>query len=94
MTPGLGEIAENAVHLVLEGHGAHADAAHEHAPANEEHGCSGAFHVCPCHHSFAFESAGETRLPVASTSTLLVAPAEIDAPPAAHVRGVYRPPIA
>ena len=33
-------------------HGAHAqDAGADHAPDGDEHGCSGTFHLCSCHHS-------------------------------------------
>lgn len=52
LTPGLTEAAENAWHLVAEGHVAHApDAGPEHAPSGDEHGCSGTFHLCSCHPS-------------------------------------------
>lgn len=54
LTPGLGEVVENAWHLVAAGHAAHASQEGPgHAPAGDEHGCSGAFHLCSCHHSLA-----------------------------------------
>lgn len=47
--PGSAEALENAVHLVTEGHGAHAIADEEHDPEGDEHGCSPTFHTCGCH---------------------------------------------
>ena len=54
MVPGSGEMFENIVHLVQEGHLAHAlpDAAHQ--DNGPEHGCSGPFHFCHCHTSTVF----------------------------------------
>ena len=47
--PGAGEALENVVHLVAEGHSAHADGTSDrHQPPGREHGCSGAFHLCHC----------------------------------------------
>ena len=52
MTPGLAEAAENLWHFARVGHTAHAqDAGEDHAPDGDEHGCSGTFHLCSCHHS-------------------------------------------
>lgn len=52
LTPGLTEAAENLWHLASAGHGAHAvGAGVDHAPRGDEHGCSGTFHLCACHHS-------------------------------------------
>jgi len=54
LTPGLLEAAENVWHLAATGHSAHApDRGADHSPAGDEHGCSGAFHLCSCHHSLA-----------------------------------------
>lgn len=50
--PGVSEAFENAGHVVLEGHGVHAQEleGHEaHDPMHLEHGCGGGVHVCPCH---------------------------------------------
>ncbi len=50
LTPGLVEAAENLWHVVESGHAAHAaDAGRDHLPQDEEHGCSGTFHLCSCH---------------------------------------------
>jgi len=55
LTPGLVEVTENAWDLVAAGHLAHtADQAPSDAPG-DEHGCSGPFHLCSCHHSLAFD---------------------------------------
>lgn len=52
MTPGLTEATENLWHLVRSGHTAHSvEAGPDHAPEDDEHGCSGAFHLCSCHHT-------------------------------------------
>jgi len=50
--PALGELIELAAHAVEHGDLAHADDdEHDAAPLGEdEHGCSGSFHLCPCHH--------------------------------------------
>ena len=48
MTPGAGELTENAVHLISNGHTAHAFDDAEHEPTGAEHGCSSTFHVCQC----------------------------------------------
>lgn len=52
MTPGLTEAAESLWHVIEAGHTAHAPGAGpDHAPEGDEHGCSGAFHLCSCHHT-------------------------------------------
>ena len=52
LTPGLNEFAENVWHLAVSGHTAHAiEQGEDHAPEGDEHGCSGTFHLCSCHHS-------------------------------------------
>lgn len=60
MTLGSGEVVENALHLLSEGHAAHELADAEHAPRGAEHGCSGTFHLCHCHSSTAFVGDAET----------------------------------
>lgn len=52
LTPGLTEVTENLWHLAVAGHTAHSLAAgDDHRPRDDEHGCSGTFHFCACHHS-------------------------------------------
>jgi hypothetical protein len=49
--PGVGELAENALHIVVQGHLAHADdQGHDdlHETPGPEHGCAGPFHSCVC----------------------------------------------
>ena len=95
LTPGMAELAENAAHVVIEGHGAHALDDVEHAPMGDEHGCSGTFHACSCHASPTF---------IVNESSLAVS---VPLPPATshladtHDRlalgfrlGVFRPPSA
>lgn len=49
LAPGVGEAVENAVHLVLEGHTAHAEPdGDRHTPSGPEHGCTGVMHSCSC----------------------------------------------
>lgn len=49
------ELIEVAVHVIKHGDLAHADSHEEdEAPLGaDEHGCSGTFHLCPCHHGSA-----------------------------------------
>jgi len=87
---------ENAVHLVGEGHFAHA-AQHEddHAPEGDEHGCNSVFHACACHAPVSFvvnrvQSMAPALPTVAPPSSLQRA----EAPAADGVtRGLFRPPI-
>lgn len=51
MWPAVGELVEMTVHAVEHGDIAHEEGdEHDSAPLGEdEHGCSGTFHLCPCH---------------------------------------------
>lgn len=50
LLPGTWELAENVVHLICDGHLAHAAGAeHSHSKPGDEHGCSGTLHFCSCH---------------------------------------------
>jgi len=95
MTPSAGEITENVIHLLASGHTAYANDDEHHERTGDEHGCSGTFHICPCHSTPLFAlrvvrtdvgavlHAGE-RLPWASN----------DANAEGFVPGVFRPPVA
>jgi len=48
LTPGSSAMVESAVHLVADGHLAHALDDEEHAP-EAEHGCTPVMHTCACH---------------------------------------------
>lgn len=90
MTPSM-EIAENVVHLVTEGHLAHAVDDEEH-DATGEHGCTGIFHACLCHASPLF-IAGIVGIVEAPTRPELF-PDDGDATHAdGHERTLLRPPI-
>lgn len=93
LTPGLAEVSENAWHLLLRGHAAHAaDQGPDHAPVGDEHGCSGPFHLCSCHHSQAFDRApapGRLQLEEPCSGTLR---AEDRAVPEPALPGLDRPP--
>jgi hypothetical protein len=55
LLPGVAEVVENAVHLALRGHLAHAaPAGDDHETPADEHGCSGTVHVCQCCTSASF----------------------------------------
>ncbi|HFE45894.1 MAG TPA: hypothetical protein ENJ18_10465 [Nannocystis exedens] len=95
LTPGGAEIVENAVHLATDGHTAHSvdDAAH--APKGDEHGCSGAMHVCTCHSSASFLVAEVgVSIPPPSIDELSLVRADEGRAMPGYVTGVYRPPAA
>lgn len=49
LLPGLGELAETAVHYAVEGHLAHSEADRgDLGELGDEHGCGGAQHLCEC----------------------------------------------
>ena len=92
MTPGLTEFVENVWHLAVSGHSAHAiDAGPDHAPEGDEHGCSGTFHLCTCHHTpptdLAQGNACDVRQP---TVSLMATKSEPPVEPA--LAGLLRPP--
>ena len=90
--PAAGEIVENALHFVQEGHAAHADPdGDDHDPAGPEHGCTDVVHLCSC-------CAGLSVLP---TRLAGIAPIHQSEAPVALVstpipdysgHGLYRPP--
>jgi hypothetical protein len=56
LVPGLGEAAENLWHVVRTGHSAHdLSAGEQHVPDEDEHGCTGTFHLCSCHQTLAYD---------------------------------------
>lgn len=93
LVPGLAETTENLWHLATAGHTAHAaEQGPDHAPVGDEHGCSGTFHLCPCHHTvpsdlLAVGAGGPGAEPPARTPRRdVTSPAEPDLP------GLDRPP--
>lgn len=91
MWPGLSELVELTVHAAEHGDVAHGDDdEHGSAPLGEdEHGCSGAFHVCPCH--------GQIPMVTATSSAVIAtvtAPATwVHRSPSLHVGlGLAAPP--
>ena len=95
ITPGAGEMVENAAHFVIDGHGAHAHHDAEEAPCKDAHGCSGPFQTCPCHGTSAFvvdNVAIEVAASELEVDTHLWFVADLEA--VGVVTGVFRPPIA
>ncbi len=95
MTPSAGEFTENLVHLLIEGHTAHAIDDDAHEPNSPEHGCWGPFHVCSCHASVAF------TVPALAVDVGCAVPREAatgwwyeETPAEGHTNSVVRPPIA
>ena len=94
LAPGLGEVAETAVHLATSGHLAHSDADHgDLGNQGDEHGCGTTQHHCGCCASQVVVSAQATALTVslAVEPGLSLAPASLASlheptPP-------FRPPI-
>jgi hypothetical protein len=70
LVPGIGEIAETAIHFAVEGHLAHSDADHGDLGnlGHDEHGCGGAQHVCGCCASQMFVAQPVRSTPVAVVS--------------------------
>lgn len=92
MAPGAGELLENTVHLIQEGHVAHAAPDGDyHGTPNPEHGCTGAIHLCSCCISFSFlPSQVAAQVPDPEFRQLV---SHIEArPPANIVGGLFHPP--
>jgi hypothetical protein len=92
LVPAVGELFENALHFVREGHAAHAapDGDH-HDPTGPEHGCTAAAHLCSCCVSLSClptHSATVTSLQ-SSGELLAFAPVHVSA---VSGHGVYHPP--
>lgn len=97
MTPMAAEVTESVLHLLTEGHTAHSVADDAHHPDEPEHGCSGLFHLCPCHS--AVVSAAVSPQQLAIDVTVATGDAGFgawteDAPSDGHLESVFRPPIA
>lgn len=91
LTPGLAEAVENVWHLALLGHSAHAtDEGSDHQPTGDEHGCSGTFHVCSCHHASSVLPVSPTLLALNRTGRGAAVPPLL--PRAPFRPGLLRPP--
>jgi hypothetical protein len=94
MTPVATEVAENVVHFVVNGHGAHALQDSEHHPNDREHGCSGLVHVCACHSSTPFAVDRSTVEIAAKLAVERELEGDDDAGPRpGHTGDVFRPPL-
>jgi len=96
LIPGGSELTENAVHLVTHGDTAHNGAdGHEDGDPSDEHGCSGPYHVCVCHHSTSFVSTEASVVtPTAPAANAGSTPATDNLVATGYVRELFRPPIA
>lgn len=91
MWPGLSELVELTVHAAEHGDLAHAeDDDHDGSPLGEdEHGCSGTFHLCPCHHPTPVVGPSRATMVEVAAMTEMNAPL---APPYQVGMGVAAPP--
>lgn len=93
--PSSAEIVELAAHMVGHGDDGHAGDEHDGAAGEDEHGCSGMFHLCACHMTNASTEQYALSWSVVAdppTKTALMAPSTragrlVEPPP-------QRPPIA
>jgi len=95
MAPGSIELTESVAHLVVHGDTAHGDAeGHDKQDGTDEHGCSGGYHLCVCHHATGFVvplGVAMNRLPaLAAGAPLSLA----GLAPGAELGRIFRPPIA
>jgi hypothetical protein len=92
LIPAVGEFFENALHLAVEGHSAHAapDGDH-HEPIGSEHGCTGAVHLCSCCASLSFLTVhSAATAPTRGTGDLVAN--VLPHLPAFSVGNIYHPP--
>ena len=95
MAPGMSELSENAVHLVMHGDTAHSgEADHEASTSTDEHGCSGSFHVCTCCHATIVLSRKVISQPGNVTAEPQSATSPDDMLDGGFQHDVFRPPIA
>ena len=96
LAPGAAEMTEYAVHWVEHGDGAHAEGAgHEERDGTDEHGCSGSFHMCLCHHGTGFVTSAAPVAVVAVAARGRVIPFWRHRTPSSVAGGdIFRPPIA
>lgn len=93
MFPGSAQLAENVVHMVFEGHGAHALDDEEHTKICEEDACSGGFHSCPCHCSVVFlTSNARVEVPTRHDVISAFARGEVRTPDDSERSSLQRPP--
>ncbi len=94
ITPGIRELVLDAAHWAADGHVAHADACPD--GEGDEHGCTGAFHSCPCHASASITAPRPQGLtvfvPVERRAAYLLSVDQRG--PAGFTRRLIRPPSA
>jgi hypothetical protein len=96
MVPSSGELTELAVHVLEHGDSAHSESAgHERPDGDDEHGCSGTFHLCLCHHTSGFIA--HVPIPALFEAPSIERPVTTwrhDAPHSVAHSDIFRPPIA
>lgn len=93
MTPTSAEISQRVMQFVAPDTAAQAETSHR--AHGCEHGCSGPYHVCWCHHSDAFTTADATMpVPSLAPTTSYLESFYEAAPPEGTQQGVFRPPSA
>lgn len=92
MTPGSAELTENVIHFVASGHGAHSLPDSDHQPDDDEHGCSGPYHFCACHHTAGFLIAPSIEVGAALLSSQQLVWSVADEPLDPFLAGLDRPP--
>jgi len=95
MVPGSLELTESLAHVALHGDTAHGDRdGHTPSDGADEHGCSGGYHLCVCHHATGFLVPRGVDVERPPTSLLSDRPSAIDIAPCADLGRIFRPPIA
>jgi hypothetical protein len=95
MVPGSLELTESLAHLVVHGDTAHADVDdHEKPGGDDEHGCSGGYHLCVCHHTTGFIVSPGVHVERPALPVITDPVSTADLTPSADVGRIFRPPIA
>lgn len=93
MVPGAVEIVENVAHWVTHGDAAHASEQHAKDSPDDEHGCSGTYHACSCHHAPIFAKVVGTLAPAAPSQRARVDHGfDTQANDSGYVTRLLRPP--
>ena len=90
VTPGLGELLSDGMHLVAEGHTSHEEG---HAAPDSEHGCTGWQHTCGCCVSMTVAPAVPVMVtPLTVPNDVMVAPTPPESGAVGVRKQLERPP--